>query len=94
MIKIPVYVVSAKEINPPEGLEAIDWTLLTNVPVNSTLDAIERINWYKLRWKIEKYFRVLKSGCKIKSSRLTKKERLQKLIAIKSERPFSYVSIK
>ncbi|MGL9776076.1 MAG: hypothetical protein ACR5K1_05795, partial [Wolbachia sp.] len=50
--KIPVYVVSAKETNPPEGLETIDWTLLTNVPVNNTLDAIERINWYKLRWKI------------------------------------------
>ncbi|MCM1001617.1 MAG: IS4 family transposase, partial [Wolbachia endosymbiont of Melophagus ovinus] len=82
--KIPVYVVSAKEIDPPEGLEAIDWTLLTNVPVNNTLDAIERINWYKLRWKIEEYFRVLKSGCKIESSRLATKERLQKLIAIKS----------
>ncbi len=38
--KIPVYVVSAKETNPPEGLETIDWTLLTNVPVNNTLDAV------------------------------------------------------
>ncbi len=82
--KIPVYVVSAKETNPPEGLETIDWTLLTNVPVNNTLDAIERINWYKLRWKIGGYLRVLKSGCKIESSRLATKERLQKLIAIKS----------
>ncbi|APR97861.1 IS4 family transposase [Wolbachia endosymbiont of Folsomia candida] len=82
--KVAVYVVSAKEMDPPKGVEAIDWTLLTNVPVNSTLDAIERINWYKLRWKIEEYFRILKSGCKIESSRLTTKERLQKLIAIKS----------
>ena len=82
--KIPVYVISAKETNPPEGLEAVDWTLLTNVPINNTLDAIEKINWYKLRWKIEEYFRVLKSGCKIESSRLATKERLQKLIAIKS----------
>lgn len=49
-----------------------------------TLDAIEKINWYKLRWKIEEYFRILKSGCKIESSRLATKERLQKLIAIKS----------
>jgi hypothetical protein len=82
--KLAIYVVSAKEIDPPKGVEAIDWTLLTNVPVNSTLDAIERINWYKLRWKIEEYFRTLKSGCKIEDSRLSTKERLQKLIAIKS----------
>ncbi|WP_425384012.1 IS4 family transposase [Wolbachia endosymbiont (group B) of Eupithecia inturbata] len=82
--KIAIYVVSAKETNPPERVEAIDWTLLTNVPVNSTLDAIERINWYKLRWKIEEYFRILKSGCKVESSRLATKERLEKLIAIKS----------
>jgi hypothetical protein len=61
--RIKVYVVSAKEINPPENTEAIDWTLLTNIPVNNMNDAIERINWYKLRWKIEEYFRVLKSGC-------------------------------
>ncbi|WP_375316436.1 transposase [Wolbachia endosymbiont (group A) of Colletes cunicularius] len=33
-----------------------------------TLDAIEKINWYKLRWKIEEYFRILKSGCKSLSS--------------------------
>ncbi|MGL9681788.1 MAG: transposase [Wolbachia sp.] len=53
--------------------------LITNVQVNNTLDAIERINWYKLRWKMEEYFRVIKSGCKIERSRLATKERLQKL---------------
>jgi hypothetical protein len=30
-----VYVVSAKEVEPPKEVESIDWTLLTNVPVNS-----------------------------------------------------------
>lgn len=52
------YVVKAKEIVLPKGVEAIDWLLLTNVPVINFEDAIERINWYKLRWKIEEYFRV------------------------------------
>lgn len=82
--RVAVYVVSAKEINPPKGVEAIDWTLLTNVPVTSFEEAIERINWYKLRWKIEEYFKILKSGCKIEDSRLSTKERLERLIAIKS----------
>ncbi|WP_419234585.1 IS4 family transposase [Rickettsia endosymbiont of Nabis limbatus] len=82
--KLAVYVVSAKEINAPVGVEAIDWTILTNIPVSSFEDAVERITWYKLRWKIEEYFRVLKSGCKIEASRLSAETKLQKLIAIKS----------
>lgn len=82
--KLAVYVVSAKEINAPIGVEVINWTLLTNVPVSNFEEAIERINWYKLRWKIEEYFRVLKSGCKIEASRLSAGTKLQKLIAIKS----------
>ncbi len=82
--KVVLYVVRAKEQVPPKGVEAIDWLLLTNVPVSNFEDTIERINWYKLRWRIEEYFRVLKSGCKIENSRLATKERLEKLIAIKS----------
>ncbi len=82
--KVVLYVVRAKEKFPPKGVEAIDWLLLTNVPVSNFEDAIKRINWYKLRWRIEEYFRVLKSGCKIENSRLATKERLEKLIAIKS----------
>lgn len=82
--RISVYVISAKETNPPEGVEPIDWTLLTNIPVTSFEEAIERINWYKLRWKIEEYFKILKSGCKIEDSRLSTGEKLERLIAIKS----------
>ncbi len=82
--KVAISVVRAKEIDPPEETEAIDWTLLTNIPVVNFKDAIERINCYKLRWKVEEYFRVLKSGCKIENSRLSTKDRLEKLIALKS----------
>jgi hypothetical protein len=82
--RVAVSVVNVQEINPPKGAEAIEWTLLTNVPVCSIEEAIERISWYTLRWQIEEYFRVLKSGCKIENSRLSTRERLQKLIAIKS----------
>ncbi len=82
--KVKVYVVRAQEINSPKGVEIIDWTLLTNIPVTNFEEAIERVNWYKLRWKIEEYFKILKSGCKIEDSRLSTKERLERLIALKS----------
>ena len=45
---------------------------------------MERINWYKLRWKIEEYFRVLKSGCKIEAAGLSSATKLKNFIAIKS----------
>ena len=42
------------------------------------------LNIYKLRWKIEEYFRALKSGCKIGAVRLSSGTKLKKFIAIKS----------
>ena len=45
---------------------------------------LKGINWYKLRWKIEEYFKILKSGCKIEDARLSTREKLERLIAIKS----------
>jgi hypothetical protein len=40
------------EPNPPEGAEAVEWFLLTNVAVKSAADAWERVDWYCLRWVI------------------------------------------
>jgi hypothetical protein len=45
-------VLHAAERGKPRGREAIDWKLITNLPVNSRLDAIEKLQWYALRWKI------------------------------------------
>jgi hypothetical protein len=75
--KVALSVVSVREHTPPQGKEGLEWVLLTNVFVKNFEEAIERIRWYKLRWTIEEYFRILKSGCKIESSRLSTKERLE-----------------
>ena len=40
--------------------------------------------WYRLRWQIECYHRILKSGCKIEDCRLETYERLKKYIRLKS----------
>jgi len=31
----------------------IEWKLITDLPVSSRTDAIEKLEWYALRWKIE-----------------------------------------
>jgi hypothetical protein len=44
--------IHATETNIPKDRERIEWKLLTNLPVRSCLDAIEKLEWYAQRWKI------------------------------------------
>ena len=82
--KVTVHVVNVKEVNPPKGVEAVNWTLLTNTPVIDAQTAVEKAVWYTLRWKIEEFFRILKSGCQIEATRLSSADRLMRIIAVKS----------
>src|SRR5438874_12745729 len=55
---------------------------LTDLPVRSLKDAVEKLQWYALRWKIELFHKILKSGCKAEESKLRTAERLVNLISI------------
>ena len=77
-----VSIVSAMETEAPTNRERIQWTLITNLPVKSRQDAITVLDWYKQRWKIEVYFKILKSGLKAEESKLRTADRLSRLIAI------------
>lgn len=60
---VTFYAVEAKEINPPQDIdEPIHWVLLTTLPVESFEDAMEIIRIYTLRWIIERYHYILKTG--------------------------------
>lgn len=75
-------VIHAAERGTPRGREKIAWKLLTNLPVKTLKAAIEKLNWYALRWKIEVFHKILKSGCKAEASKLRSSARLANLIAI------------
>lgn len=75
-------VIFAQERGRPKDRDKIDWKLLTDLPVNSRPEAIEKLEWYALRWKIEIFHKILKSGCKAEESKLRTAERLVKLIAV------------
>jgi hypothetical protein len=74
-------VIHAKERGVPKNRERIDWKLLTDLPVTSCQEAVEKLKWYALRWKIEIFHKILKSGCKVEESRLRTAPRLVNLIA-------------
>jgi len=74
--------VHIREISPPQGEEAIEWYLLTSLPVWSVSDAEQVLEYYLKRWRIEDFFRVLKSGCKVESCAHRSALRLQRMLAI------------
>jgi hypothetical protein len=75
-------VIHASERGPPKGRKPIEWKLITDLPVRKRSEAIEKINWYALRWKIEVFHKILKSGCKAEDAKLRTAERLANLLAV------------
>jgi hypothetical protein len=60
----------------------VDWKLITNLPVASRRQAIEKLQWYSLRWEIEVFHKILKSGCQTEASKLRTANRLVNLISV------------
>jgi hypothetical protein len=81
---IDMNAVHVREMRPPEGEEPVEWMLLTNHPVASFDDACEKVRWYGLRWRIEMYFKVLKSGFRVEACRLASAERLTRYLTVMS----------
>jgi hypothetical protein len=55
--------------------------LITNLPVTTRAQAIEKLQWYALRWRIGVFHKILKSGCQAEQSKLRTAERLVNLLA-------------
>ena len=75
-------VIHAEERGTPKNRKRIEWKLITDLPVGSRTDAIEKLEWYALRWKIEVFHKILKSGCKAEESKLRTAQRLTNLISL------------
>jgi hypothetical protein len=75
-------VIHAEERGTPKNRKKIEWKLITDLPVASRADAIEKLEWYALRWKIEVFHKILKSGCKAEESKLRTAQRLANLVAV------------
>jgi len=70
-----VNAVLIRETDPPSDEQAVEWLLLTGLPIDSA-EAVETvIHCYCCRWQIEIYFRVLKSGCRVEKRQLETAER-------------------
>ena len=79
---VSVNVVSVREVNPPPGDEPEEWILVTSLPVD-TIEQVEQvIQYYCVRWMIEVFFRVLKTGCRIESRPFEEIDELLSCLAV------------
>jgi len=79
---VKIWVVQAKEINPPAGEEPIHWTLLTSLEATDFKEACAVIDWYLCRWEIEVFHRVLKTGCRVEELQLRTSPRIKLAILL------------
>jgi len=80
--ELTLWVIRVWEPLPPAGVEPLEWLLLTSVLVRCPEDAWERARWYRCRWLIEEFHKVLKSGCCLEDRRMHHVSALENLLAI------------
>jgi hypothetical protein len=80
---VKLTLVEAVELDPPQGVNPVHWRLLTTHQVADATGAWQIVDWYRRRWTIEQFFRVLKTqGFRIEDSQLDSADTLLKLIAV------------
>ena len=79
---IHLWAVYLLEEHPPEGLEPVEWMLLSTLPVTSPAQARVVVGYYRQRWQIEEWHRCLKQGCALESAQLKTGAALGNLAAV------------
>ncbi len=79
---LTVWAVEAREMHPPQGSSPIHWRLLSTLAVGTLAEAVEKLQWYCVRWGIEVFHKVLKSGCGVEEAQLQEAGRLKRYLAI------------
>lgn len=91
---LPLWIVRVWEPSPPEGVEPLEWFLLTNHPVTTFEQAKEVAEWYEIRWMIEEFHKAQKTGCRIEDPQFTSSQRLHPMIALLSVVALSLLNLR
>jgi len=79
---VSVNVVLVSEVNPPPDDEPVEWLLLTSLPIDGIEQVRDIIQYYSIRWMIEVFFRILKSGCRVEERLFEYMDRLLTCLAL------------
>ena len=79
---IAAWVVRVWEPNPPPGVEALEWMLVTSVESETLEQLKERRDWYACRWMVETLQDIEKNGCGLEARRFETADRMRACLAI------------
>jgi Transposase DNA-binding/Transposase DDE domain len=80
-----LWILETKEVTPvPAGEEPVHWRLLTSLAITTPEIAAQIIQYYILRWTIERFHFVLKQGLNTEQLQVKTKIALQNAIILKS----------
>jgi hypothetical protein len=81
--RVGVTLVEAREVDPPVGTAPLHWRLLTTLSATTEAEAAEAVRLYRLRWRIEQTFRMLKRhGLQLEAVQTAEPHRLMNLAAL------------
>lgn len=80
--EVTVNVVHVWEPEPPQGEEPIEWYLYTSEPVETAEQQLAVVDYYRARWVIEEYIKVIKTGCDFEKRQLQDYDALINLLAV------------
>jgi hypothetical protein len=72
----------AREVEAPAGVKPLEWRLLTHREAATFEAAAELIDWHRARWEMERFFDILKNGCRVEALQLSTRERLERALAL------------
>lgn len=84
-VKLPdvtVNVVQAREPAPPNNDVSVEWLLVTTLPINTPEEVDKILSYYSIRFMIEVFFRVLKSGCRVEERYFEHVDRMMSCAAV------------
>jgi hypothetical protein len=79
---VAVNVVLVSEPHPPAGPVAVEWILVTTLPIQTIEQMRQILRYYGVRWMIEVLFRTWKSGCRVEQRRFEHLDRLLPCLAL------------
>lgn len=84
--RLTLTLIELSEVGAPADVEPIVWRLLTSHRPDTAASAWQIVDWYRSRWVIEQFFRILKKqGLQVEDSQIETAERLIKLVAIAAQ---------
>lgn len=75
-------VVRVWEPAPVGGQPAVEWMLVTDLPIVTPAQLERIVDIYRLRWTIEEFFKALKTGCAFEQRQLESRHALENALAI------------